>query len=191
VPVEISIESPAALRDYASIPIAYDVVDVLDVEDPPASGAAPVLTARRLASSVLKNYDAEPGNAPLDWPRRFDVSTWGVLAAHERGRRVGGAVVVFRSPGIEMLEGRADLAILWDIRVAPVARARGVGSALLGAAEGWARERGARELKVETQNTNAPACRFYAKHGFLLRVANRNAYPSLPDEIQLFWYKDL
>jgi hypothetical protein len=46
-------------------------------------------------------------------------------------------------------------------------------------------------LKVETQNTNAPACRFYARHGFELRVVNRAAYPTLPDEIQLFWYKDL
>jgi len=191
MPIAISTESPAALPNYATISIAYEVVEVLDVETPAARGAAPVLTARRLASPVVKDYDAEPGNSPLDWPKRFDVSTWGFLAAQESGRRVGGAVVVLRSPEIAMLENRDDLALLWDIRVAPAARGRGVGPALLGAAERWARQRGARMLKVETQNTNAPACLFYAKRGFELRTVNRDAYPSLPDEIQLIWYKDL
>jgi GNAT superfamily N-acetyltransferase len=189
--IAISTEPSAALAEYATVPIAYHVIEVFDIVTRSGRDVAHTLTARRLAGPVLKDYDAEPGNSPLDWPKRFDLSTWGFLAAHEAGQRVGGAVVVHRSQGIELLEGRDDLAVLWDIRVAPDARGRGVGSALLGAAERWARERGARVLKVETQNTNAPACRFYARHGFDLRVVNRGAYPTLPDEIQLFWYKDL
>jgi hypothetical protein len=48
--------------------------------------------------------------------------------------------------------------------------------------------RGARVLKVESQNTNVPACRFYAGRGFLLRAVRRGAYPELPHEIQLLWY---
>jgi len=44
---------------------------------------------------------------------------------------------------------------------------------------------------VETQNINVSACRLYASQGFELRTVNRNAYPTLPDEIQLLWYKDL
>jgi hypothetical protein len=51
--------------------------------------------------------------------------------------------------------------------------------------------RGARVLKVESQNTNVPACRFYAGRGFLLRAVRRGAYPELPHEIQFLWYKDL
>ena len=90
-----------------------------------------------------------------------------------------------------MLEGRTDVALLWDIRVAPAVRNRGIGAALLAAGEGWARARGALALEVETQNTNVPACRFYARHGFTLRAVRRGAYPELPDEVQLIWRKEL
>jgi hypothetical protein len=48
-----------------------------------------------------------------------------------------------------------------------------------------------RQLKVETQNINVPACRFYARQGCVLGVIDRFAYPTLPDEVQLLWYKDL
>jgi hypothetical protein len=44
---------------------------------------------------------------------------------------------------------------------------------------------------VETQNSNAAACRFYARQGCVLLAANRGAYVELPDEIQLLWYKEL
>ena len=83
------------------------------------------------------------------------------------------------------------MAVLWDIRVSPEARGRGVGSALFAAAEAWAKARGCRELKVETQNVNVPACRFYMRQGCVLGAVNRRAYPGLPAEIQLLWYKDL
>jgi hypothetical protein len=48
-----------------------------------------------------------------------------------------------------------------------------------------------RELKVETQNTNVAACRFYARQGFRLTQANRNAYPALPGDVQLIWRKKI
>jgi GNAT superfamily N-acetyltransferase len=90
-----------------------------------------------------------------------------------------------------MLEGRNDLAVLWDIRVAPEFRGQNIGSTLFAAAQAWALARGARQLKVETQNINVPACRFYARQGCVLRAIERLAYPELPDEIQMLWYKDL
>jgi hypothetical protein len=46
-------------------------------------------------------------------------------------------------------------------------------------------------MKIETQNINVPACRFYAKHGFILGAVNRFAYPELPDEVELIWCKEL
>jgi streptothricin acetyltransferase len=46
-------------------------------------------------------------------------------------------------------------------------------------------------LKVETQNINAAACHFYARQGCTLGGINRFAYPLLPLEVQLLWYKDL
>ena len=47
------------------------------------------------------------------------------------------------------------------------------------------------QLKIETQNTNVRACRFYERQGCQLRAIHRAAYPELPEEIQLLWYKDL
>jgi GNAT superfamily N-acetyltransferase len=90
-----------------------------------------------------------------------------------------------------MLEGRQDLALLWDIRVAPSARRHGVGSALFDTAVKWASSRGCVQLKVETQNTNVAACRFYAQRGCVIRTVRPRAYPALPEEIQLLWFKEL
>ena len=90
-----------------------------------------------------------------------------------------------------MLESRDDLAVIWDLRVAPEMRRVGVGRELLIAAERWAEERGCRQLKVETQNINVPACRLYANQGFIVDSIDECAYPELPGEIQIIWSKDL
>jgi ribosomal protein S18 acetylase RimI-like enzyme len=90
-----------------------------------------------------------------------------------------------------MFEERADLAVLWDIRVSPTLRGRGVGTALVEAAASRAAARACRQLKVETQNVNVPACRFYRRNGFVLGAIHRFAYPSLPQEVQLLWYRAL
>jgi GNAT superfamily N-acetyltransferase len=191
VRIAITVEGAHSLDAYASIPIAYRIVEVLDPDSPLDSAGLLPFTSTTLDEPIVKNYDTLPGNHPLDWAARFDMHDWGILAAHSGNQRVGGAVVVARSPNLEMLEGRDELALLWDIRVAPSARSHGVGSALLAACETWALERGARVLKVETQNTNVPACRFYARHGFILGSVGREAYPELPNEVQFLWYKNL
>jgi GNAT superfamily N-acetyltransferase len=100
-------------------------------------------------------------------------------------------VIAFGTPGVDMLEARSDLAVLWDIRVLPEWRRQGVGRALLEAGEAWALSRCCRQLKVETQNVNVPACRFYDRNGFVLRRVRPDAYAQCPDEVQLLWYKDI
>ena len=77
------------------------------------------------------------------------------------------------------------------LRVDPVFRRMGVGSALMSAVERWSRERHGRWLKVETQSITVPACRFYPPHGFALVAANPAAYAEFPHEIQLIWSKQL
>lgn len=104
---------------------------------------------------------------------------------------MGGAAVAYDTADLNMLEGRTDLAVLWDIRVSSSVRGQGVGSALFQAAEAWATSRGCLQLKVETQSVNVPACRFYARQGCVLEAVHRGVYPQLPSEIQLLWYKDL
>ena len=90
-----------------------------------------------------------------------------------------------------MLEGRRDLVLIWGLRAAPAYRGQGVGRRLVEAAIEWARSRDCTELKVETQNTNVDACRFYESHGFELRSIDPAAYPDLPGEIQMLWYRSV
>lgn len=181
----------SALAQYSLIPIAFEVRAIFDIVAEESDGTRFNLTEQHVATPYLKDYDAVSREGPLQWAQRFDLSNWGLMAARFDGRYVGGAAVAYDTPGLEMLEGRSDLAVLWDIRVLPAMRRRGVGCALVQAVEAWACARGCRHLKVETQNINVAACRFYARQGFVLRTVHRGAYPDFPDEIQLLWYKNL
>jgi GNAT superfamily N-acetyltransferase len=188
--VEIKEEPVTSLEEYASIPIAFEVGSVLDVSAT-SNGLEYKLTERRLDWPYIKDYDAIDGEHPSTWARRFDLSNWVLFAAWAEGRRVGGAVVAFSTPGLTMLDSREDLAVLWDIRVLPEARGQGVGGALFRAAEARARTKGCRQLKVETQNINVLACRFYERQGCVLIAVNDKVYPEFTDEVQLLWYKDI
>jgi len=188
--VDVVQESQPDLADYASVPIAFEVREVMRITAGPPESGRHVLTARAVTPPWWKDYDASDGG-PASWATQFDLSYWTFFAARANGARVGSASVVFRAPDMDMLGGRTDIAILWDIRVAPAARGNGVGSALVAAVEAWATACGAEWLEVEAQDINAPACRFYARHGFELRATDPDAYPDLPNEMQLLWYKRL
>ena len=189
--IEVTEEPMAALPEYARIPIIFTVERVVDVTSRDDGSGGFALSERRLEVPYEKDYDAIAGEGPLHWARRFDLSKWTLFAARVAHRVVGGATVAFDTPGLTMLEGRRDLAVLWDIRVAPDARRQGVGSALFQRVEAWAQLHGCRQLKIETQNTNVRACLFYERLGCHLQAVDRAAYPALPQEIQLLWYKDL
>jgi GNAT superfamily N-acetyltransferase len=188
---EIIEEPISAAGELAKIPIAFTVESVFDVAPHDGGLGGLILSERRVDTPYVKDYDLTEGEHPTRWARRFDVSNWGLIGARSDGVRVGGAVVAFDTQGVNMLEGRKDLAVLWDIRVAPMFRARGVGSALFRAVEAWASARGCGQLKIETQNINVPACRFYARRGCVLGAIHRFAYCDLPDEVQLLWYRTL
>ncbi len=96
-------------------------------------------------------------------------------------------MLAWRMENVHMLEGRDDLAVLWDLRVHPDHRRTGVGQRIFVAAVDWARQHDCVELKIETQNVNVPACRFYARQGCRLGSIVSHAYAELPDEIQLIW----
>lgn len=195
VHIDVRDEGLAALPDYATIPIAFTVRSLL----------VPVLLNGGLGGIALreepvdppyvKDYDAYDDGPPAAWPRDWDVSRWGFLIARDRaGQAVGAAAVAFETPEINLLEGRPDLAVLWDIRVRPDSRGQGIGRGLFDQAAGWARARGCTQLKAETQNVNLPACRFYAAVGCHLGAIHRHAYagqPHVAHEVMLLWYLDL
>jgi GNAT superfamily N-acetyltransferase len=181
------------LHEYARVPIAFEVHTVLRVE---SLSLGFRLVEEPVARPYVKDYDAsdDPDGRVLNWPKHFDVSKWGFFTAREGGVDVGAATVAVHTPSVHMLEDRADLAVLWDIRVRPEQRRHGVGAALFRHASNWARSRGCRQLKVETQNTNVPACRFYSSQGCVLGGINRFGYASCPavaHETMLLWYLDL
>jgi GNAT superfamily N-acetyltransferase len=191
--IEIREVGSDRLQEYAGIPIAFEVrttyrVDTIDF------GLR--LAEEPLAKPYVKDYDAldDPDGRILNWPRHFDISKWGFFIAREGGVDVGAANVAVHTPAVHMLESRSDPAVLWDIRVRPEKRRRGIGAALFRHVADWARGRDCRQLKVETQNTDVPACRFYAALGCVLGGLNRFGYaacPAVAHETMLLWYLDL
>ena len=189
--MRIAEEPIARLGLHGEVPIGFLVEHVLDVSLVEGGLGGVMLSERAVEVPWLKDYDAIQGEGPTSWPGRFDVTSWGLISAHEAGERVGGAIVAFDTAGVAMLDGRNDLALLWDIRVRPETRSSGIGTLLFRAVEAWARDRRCRTLKVETQNTNVGACRFYRRMGCTLGAIDRFAYADLPDEVQLMWLKEL
>jgi GNAT superfamily N-acetyltransferase len=190
VDLHIQEEPIERLVDHARISSAFTVRRTLVVSTPDAGLGGIQLNEVDVETPWVKDYDAIKGEGPTRWLTRFDTSNWGLIAAYDAGQRIGGAVVAVNTPGLRTLEGRPDVAVLWDLRVRPEARSSGVGSALFRAAEDWSKQRGCRTVMVETQNINVPACRFYAHMGCVLGAINSRAYPNLPNETQLLWFKE-
>ncbi len=85
-----------------------------------------------------------------------------VLVA-ERGTTAVGMVTA--QLVVSTAEG-APSAWVEDVVVDAAERGRGVGGWLLAAVERWARERGATRLQLLADRENAPAVRFYERHGW-------------------------
>lgn len=145
--VTIREEPIEALTGHALLSIAFTVNEIFDVGVDDAAISGFQLSRRAVDRPWVKDYDLD-GDGPAQWPDRFDVSSWGLIAAYDGDDRVGGAVVAFDSDGVEMLEGRSDLAVLWDIRIAPQARSRGFGALLF------------RRAPVSELTGADPRCRF-------------------------------
>jgi GNAT superfamily N-acetyltransferase len=185
---------PERLAEYAAVPIRFEVRSYFKVM-PVDAGLGGIRLVEEACEPYIKDYDADGDDAgPLGWPRRFDVSNWAFFLVTEDEFTLGAATVAWNSDGVNMLEGLSDIACLWDIRVQPVQRGKGVGMLLFQHTVRWARERGCRRLKIETQNINVPACRFYVRMGAHLGQIHRYAYdhePRVAHETMLMWYVEL
>lgn len=194
--LEIRPITPDRLDQYVKIPIAFEVRSVLSVEVVEHGLGGITFREEPVRSPYVKDYDASPDGSPLLWPSQWDVSNWGFFLAIDidEGTDVGAMAIAHRTPGMHMLAGRGDVAVLWDIRVCPERRHTGVGSALFEHAAAWSRKHGCAELRIDTQDVNAPACRFYARSGCRLILIDREAYASCPPvarETKLVWALDL
>jgi len=110
--------------------------------------------------------------ADLDGARRFIHARLqandSVLLVAERDRQLVGLGQLY--PSFSSLSMNR-IWILNDLFVAREHRRGGVGGALMSAAEGVARQSGAKGLVLSTKRTNAPAKALYEAHGWKLDVA--------------------
>lgn len=185
--IRIIEETTADLHEYGTVSAAFTVNSRFLIEPIDRGLGGLALQAKPVQPPYVKDYDRDNEYGPQGWADRWSIAHWGVLAAFDGPKRAGGAVIAWNSSEIHMLEGRQDLAVLWDIRVDPDYRNQGIGSALFSAAADWAKGRGCVEMKVETQDVNVPACHFYAGQGCQLAAIDPFAYRDQPDEVQFIW----
>jgi GNAT superfamily N-acetyltransferase len=182
--------SPDRLADYAKIPSVFIVKTILEVELV-EGGLGGMFLHEIPVKPYIKDYDSGD-ELPTDWPKRYDMTNWGFFLAEMGDTSVGAAAVEFDTTGVFKLEARRELSVLWDIRVRP--EARGAGIPLFRYAAGWSRAHGCTQMKIETQNVNVPACRFYQRMGARLGEIRRYGYAAIPavaHEVMLNWYLDL
>ncbi len=192
MPTRIRAVGVESLSVYATIPDSFMAESVFRIE--PIDGGLGGFAFIEEKVTPYRKYDDDVSQV-LKWPERFDVSKWGFFMAFDGDRPVGGAVIATGTlAGMTTSFEREDVAALWDIRVHPDERRRGIGSKLFQYAVDWARRSGFRQLKIETQNVNVPACRFYVKQGCQLGAIHRYGYAGCPDvayEAMLLWYLEL
>jgi GNAT superfamily N-acetyltransferase len=182
------------LKIYSTISIAFWIEKILKIDLQKNGLQGIPFHESSVEHSVYKDYDQLPQNSPLNWEKEFDTKKWHIVLAYIKEKPVAGAIIIHNSPEIHMLCSRKDLAVLWDIRVNEEYRGMGIGSALFHYAMQWAKNQGTQWLKIETQNNNLDACKFYNRMGCFLGGVDCFAYggtakPS--DEIMLLWYKEL
>ena len=142
----------------------------------------------------IKDFCIGDDESVARWAKRWDISNWAFFMAFDGEQPVGGAVVASRTEGVNALSGRDDLAELWDIRVDDEYKHQGIGQALFDMAVKWSREQGLVQMKIQCQNNNVPAVRFYHKQGAVLSAIDEYAYynrPELRHETRLLWYLNL
>jgi GNAT superfamily N-acetyltransferase len=114
---------------------------------------------------------APPGTRPPQWdPKRatvalrqaIDSNDAAILVAVDQGGNLVGICTAYH----ELFSVRFGHRV-WveDLAVHPDWRSEGIGKGLLDAAKGWARERGATHLELDSAETRPDAHRFYEREG--------------------------
>ena len=123
--------------------------------------------------------DAETVARLLDaFNREYHAPTPGpdVLTARLRSLLAGSNVIAYLAGdpavGVALLTLRPNvwydgpIGLVDELYVAPEARGRGLGSALLAAVESLTRERGGRLIEIAVDGADTDAHRFYERHGY-------------------------
>jgi len=141
----------------------------------------------------IRNFCIGEDESVTNW-KRFNLSNWAFFMAFDERQPIGAATVASRDNEVNMLSGRNDLAVLWDIRVDENYKRQKIGQKLFDMAVGWSRIHGLLQMKIECQNNNIPAVKFYHKQGAVLSAIDEYAYYNEPEyrhETQFIWFLDL
>jgi ribosomal protein S18 acetylase RimI-like enzyme len=187
--IEIREVTKEHLNEYVKIPMWFKVTSKFNLNK--VNGGLGGITFDEI---VVAPYikDLSLYDKPLEWSKRFDISNWGFFIAYDNDLPIGGATLAYNTEGVKLLSNRKDITVLWDLRVAPEYKSMGIGSKLFSFVVNWSKERNCKQIKIETQNNNVPACKFYAKQGAVLAEINEYAYYGEDDdEVMLIWYLDL
>lgn len=124
--------------------------------------------------SIVALYEwlfAPPGSEPASWDERraavalrqaIDSHDCAVLVAQGEDEALIGFCTAYQDLHSVRFGYRAWVE---DLAVHPEHRSLGVGKALLDAAKGWARERGATHLELDSALARTDAHRFYEREG--------------------------
>jgi ribosomal protein S18 acetylase RimI-like enzyme len=135
------------------------------------------LEERRLPQPMVKRYAIDEVFAPwASWQRGWAAEIDGTIC---------GFATVEHVPWHQRL-------VLWFLYINPESRRRGVGRALLTAAEQHGRIAGATHMWLETSNVNVPGVRAYERLGYTLCGVDTHYYGSyMPGESALYLAKPL
>ena len=154
------------LKECLSFDASYSTDFVWQMESHAANGEISVTFRNaRLPRSMRVTYPRDAEALSADWRLRDAI-----LVAERDGARLG-YVSISALPA----QGVAQVG---DLVVRRTHRRAGVGSALIRAALRWARERGLRQLVIETQTKNHPAISLLNQLGFAFCGFNDRHYPN-------------
>lgn len=178
-------------EEYDTIPMRVDVNSHYELNRV-NNGLGGIL----LKEVPVKNYvrDFSEHAKATKFSEKFDITNWAFFMAFDDEKPIGAVTIVSRTADIYMLDGRDDMTVLWDIRVSDSYKHQGIGQKLFNLAVEWSRSNGFKQMKIECQNNNVPACKFYHRQGAVLRKIDEYAYFDDVDsrfEVQFIWYLDL
>jgi GNAT superfamily N-acetyltransferase len=151
------------------------------VDTPRVAMVADIASVAGLLDAFNREYDTPtPGKAVLATRLGRLLASGDVVALLSGDPPVAVALLTLR-PNV-WHDG--PVALLDELYVAPEVRGRGLGSALLAAAEAVTRQRGGELLEINVDGDDTGARRFYERHGYV---------NSEPGEAQplLYYYREL
>jgi ribosomal protein S18 acetylase RimI-like enzyme len=178
---------------YDMIPMRFTVSSYYKLDKINRGLGGFALVETPVEQPYIRDFCTGEDESVTRWERR-DLSNWGFFMAFDSDKPIGAAAIASRTEGVNMLSDRDDLAVLWDLRVDGGYKRQGVGQKLFDMAAEWSRGQGLKQLKIECQNNNIPACNFYHKQGAVLCAVDEYAYYNEPEyrhEAMLIWFLDL